>query len=290
MSSTDVISWQYPENPVFHYTSQWGLLGILKDKAIWATDISYLNDAAELDLAGELTRQQVEIAKTTATAEDGKLLEIIGSETAQSMHGGLQAIYICSFSSDGDLLSQWRGYCPPGNGFSLGFRLRDLQAICEKQGFRCAKCLYTEAEQIHIIDRFIGQALDRLRQIRDQTGLKSRGHWETAYNSVRSRFLQIAPVIKHGKFSEEQEWRLISEPISITADRTKYRQGRSTILPYLELKLAPTYDDLLRLYVHVVVGPTAHKGLALQAVQNLFTCMKLPRAGAESSVIPYRAW
>jgi hypothetical protein len=249
-----------------------------------------LNDAAELDLAGELTRREVERAKSTASAEDSKLLEVIGSETGLAMHGGYEAIYICSFSSDGDLLSQWRGYCPPGSGFSIGFRLRELQPIIEEQGFRCAKCLYTEAEQLPVIHRFIEQALIRLRQIRDETGLQSRGHWERAYNSVRSRFLQIAPVIKHSKFSEEQEWRLISEPISITADRTKYRQGRSTILPYLELKLATTYEHLLKLYVHVIVGPTAHKELAFDAVKNLLVCMKLPNSEAESSVIPYRAW
>ena len=32
---------------LYHYTTQKGLLGILKDKCIWATHIRYLNDTSE---------------------------------------------------------------------------------------------------------------------------------------------------------------------------------------------------------------------------------------------------
>jgi hypothetical protein len=33
----------------YHYTSQRGLLGIIKEKKIWATNIRYLNDEREFD-------------------------------------------------------------------------------------------------------------------------------------------------------------------------------------------------------------------------------------------------
>ena len=35
-------------------------------------------------------------------------------------------IFICSFSRNDDQLSQWRGYCPDGNGFCIGFNTKDL--------------------------------------------------------------------------------------------------------------------------------------------------------------------
>jgi len=36
-----------PEGLLYHYTNQKGLLGILKEKCIWATHLRYLNDMSE---------------------------------------------------------------------------------------------------------------------------------------------------------------------------------------------------------------------------------------------------
>jgi len=34
---------------VFHYTNQEGLLGIIEDKEIWASDAFFVNDSSELN-------------------------------------------------------------------------------------------------------------------------------------------------------------------------------------------------------------------------------------------------
>jgi len=36
---------------LYHYTTASGLLGILRDRRIWMTDIEFMNDAAELAYA-----------------------------------------------------------------------------------------------------------------------------------------------------------------------------------------------------------------------------------------------
>jgi hypothetical protein len=45
-AARSLISTSFP-GPVFHYTDQAGSLGIIQTKAIWATDLRYLNDSRE---------------------------------------------------------------------------------------------------------------------------------------------------------------------------------------------------------------------------------------------------
>ncbi len=40
-----------PDKPIYHYTSQEGLIGILRDRVLWATKIQYLSDSAEFSYA-----------------------------------------------------------------------------------------------------------------------------------------------------------------------------------------------------------------------------------------------
>jgi hypothetical protein len=61
-------------------------------------------------------------------------------------------IYVCSFSSNPDQLSQWRGYCPDGNGYSIGFEFNSkmIEHINKnKHGFDfdLVKCIYAEQDQ-----------------------------------------------------------------------------------------------------------------------------------------------
>jgi hypothetical protein len=40
-------------------------------------------------------------------------------------------VCVCSFSEKGDLLSQWRGYCPQGVGYSIGFDSAKLNELAK---------------------------------------------------------------------------------------------------------------------------------------------------------------
>jgi hypothetical protein len=46
-----------PTKPLCHYTSQRGLMGILTDRAMWATDANYLNDSQEVIYAVNLAQK-----------------------------------------------------------------------------------------------------------------------------------------------------------------------------------------------------------------------------------------
>src|SRR4029450_4455178 len=80
-------------------------------------------------------------------------------------------------------------------------------------------------------------------------------------------FAPLAPTIKHPAFHEEREWRLISAPIPFGDDQWRVRAGRSMLIPYVPIALAPT-DPYLPIR-DVVVGPTPHRELAIRAADIL---------------------
>jgi hypothetical protein len=68
--------------------------------------------------------------------------------------GGLaiKRAYVTCFTKQSSLLSQWRGYCPPHRGVSIGFQADDLRTEAEKQRFRLRECLYGPTRQSTIAE------------------------------------------------------------------------------------------------------------------------------------------
>ena len=55
-----------PEGLLYHYTTQHGLLGILKQKCIWATHIRYLNDTSEGNIVSRVILEEFSSRYNTA--------------------------------------------------------------------------------------------------------------------------------------------------------------------------------------------------------------------------------
>ena len=152
-----------PGRPIFHYTSQSGFLGILQDKALWASKIQFLNDSAEFQYTLDLIE-----ARMKAQDENPDLKEF--THFRENVIGWLRGsmkypnIFVVSFSERGDLLSQWRAYCPSGAGFSIGFTYDQLLPAIKKESpnARLVKCIYQLDEQVKIVDELISRALSHL--------------------------------------------------------------------------------------------------------------------------------
>ena len=59
-----------PNGPLYHYTSQEGLMGILSSGAIWATHVLCLNDYTEYVHALEITKTIVESRRSGAAGSN----------------------------------------------------------------------------------------------------------------------------------------------------------------------------------------------------------------------------
>lgn len=260
---------------VHHYTSQPGLLGIIRTKSLWASSILYLNDSAEWQYAIKVMQDQV--IPILEARPDARLKDYC--EQVLSFLTDLKKVdyFVGSFSEEPDLLSQWRAYSGEGVGFSIGFDFARLGELAVKQDFRLFRCKYDPVRQIEDINFIISKSKEKLRD----EGL------EKAIQYSVGALLLIGPALKDVSFREEKEWRLISKPIGPDA-HVLLRPGKSMLIPYSEFSL----DDEKKKtpITKVIVGPTPHMELSIASVRRLLVASGLDTVPVEPSAVPFRNW
>ena len=277
-----------PPKVLYHYTSQEGLIGVVTNHVLWATDIRYLNDSSEYTYGEDIVKRVISRRKKGARGDLKKLFEDF--DAAESMFSETR-YFVTSLTENGNLLSQWRGYTPNGNGFSLGFSVEKLQEILGKRGeFSLVRCVYHQAEQEELVNQAIDGAIEEWKQRDDPLPKVGNATPIRIYPPVTLRVVCsfIAPVFKSKTFSEEMEWRLVltqNDP-----SKLRFRSGQSMITPYLEINLLADPDRLESMPLsEVIIGPTPHPELAESAVQTLLRSQYF-RARISLSDIPFRSW
>jgi hypothetical protein len=118
---------QPPPSMVYHYTNDLGLRGILESGKIWVSDIFSLNDPSELSHGFSHSIDILKCKAADGPPETKTFLQLVEGFSTQ---GGIRAAghyFVCSFSSDGDDLGQWRAYADNGRGYSIGFDTKMLE-------------------------------------------------------------------------------------------------------------------------------------------------------------------
>jgi hypothetical protein len=133
----DIVSELLPRKPpdaLYHYTTQAGLIGIIRGSEIWATHTQYLNDRREYVHAVGLVRDAIN--DRLQSAKDAVIKSILGEMIGRVSHDlATINVCVCSLSEDGDSLSQWRAHCEPMAGYAIGFDSAFLIARGAKQQF-----------------------------------------------------------------------------------------------------------------------------------------------------------
>ena len=271
---------------VYHYTSHTGLLGIVKSGSIWATNIRYLNDARELDLAVDILREVLNYRRAFAAGWQLKVIRLLEQKwLARIFPDSTIYVFTCSFSEKGDLLSQWRGYAPPGAGYAVGFKPSLLRKAAGKQGFIFGRCIYDHETQFaaveEVVDNHLGLATG-------QPPIPAVGDWEDRLAFLLfTRFFARAPLIKDASFAEEREWRLIGSPITrfrYEFPPIEHRTSGSLIVTYVSVALGKS--DTIPLH-EIVVGPTPHSKLARNSLIQFLRSQKV-RVRVWRSAAPFR--
>ena len=188
-------------------------------------------------------------------------------------------LFVACFSEKPDLLSQWRAYCPNGNGYSIGFGYDQLTDQMNVQQFFLAPCIYDVIEQEKLIRELVDEAFKEALQ-------GAKPNIDTITDECIKKFLVVGPVLKHPTFSEEAEWRLVSKwPKYISDPQIKIRDGKSMLLPYFQFKLAEETGTLPT--PSIVVGPNPHMELAILSVKFLLGSFA---DVVQPTKIPFRGW
>lgn len=275
MNAIDRLRSQRPTTTLYHYTSAAGLLGIVESKSLWASGIHSLNDTSEYLYAGSIVR---EFAARSLTAEPDhpwrdsflELLEASDVILAQAM------VFVASLSEVGDKLSQWRGYCPIGGGFSIGFAPDLIHQLAARQEYDLVKCEYDLKEQTAICEELISEGCRRAReyQLKEDPNPKLRREPAGLWRGLYKPLMKFAPAIKNPSFVEEQEWRLIRGPFDGPDRTVRFRPGKYAPIPYREFALVNPLlnsSESSRLEIEeLIVGPNPDPEHAITAVEFLF--------------------
>lgn len=265
---------------LYHYTSQHGLLGILGSKSIWATNTQYLNDHTEFVHALSFASS---VASYFFDTDYWHSFSLMLRKAIGEIRG--DGVYVASLSEKPDLLSQWRGYCPGGNGYCIGFDQALLAEYCDEKGFRFEKCLYGHeeqqaevtgiitssmglfpsiprtVEQFHALD--LEQQAALMEELHERLSGDLQAQAKVALDVICESLIEFAPRFKNEGFHEEAEWRVIvNEP----STDIQFRPGPSYVIPYITMDLIEVKPNALR---QIIVGPNPNQSRALKAVELL---------------------
>ena len=272
-----------------HYTSQSGLLGIVGSETIWATNIKFLNDEYEFQHALDLIKSIIPTSNIKTGHRDldiyNKYVKDIEKQLRSLNDYGTESIFTLSFSEETDLLSQWRGYCPDNNGYCLILKVNDI--------FKNSKMIYNN---VHLVECIYDQKTKE-NQIKDTLNdfwlryiKKSEGkERKIIIEELSAKIMLLASYFKHTSFSEEKEHRIIIILDYAPDNDLKFREGRFSLIPYLELPSPKSCID------KICIGPTSNKNLSKRALEAfLDNKYELPVVMSNLEILhsktPYRPW
>ena len=240
---------------LYRYTSPGGLIQIVQSCKMFATNIRYLNDFSEYIFTHDLFYGR--LGQHIEDSDDPEVAAYLGHIRESVLDGNVDSasaldgnIYVVSFSANGDLLSQWRGYCPPDGGYSIGFSPADLRTAAEVKiglfpgSWRLVKCEYDGEGQFRLIDNAILNGVEAFHHVESESSNAVSKHLRGEEKGVPPELAdlkldlnnavgRLAPVLKHQAFAEEEEWRLVSTTIIDGDSSIQFREGDTSVVPFV---------------------------------------------------------
>ena len=287
-----------PPRHLYHYTSINGLEGILGKRSLWASQIHFLNDTQEfkysfdifekvlLELRKELPVGLIPALGPTPPPSNPKelLARFYSAMKDMLLEEFVSKTPICVFSlsEKGDLLSQWRGYCSPGGGYSIGFRTELLIQFLKTCNLYIEPCIYDEKKQEAIVKQVVSKT--------GQAFLESSTKDPTELQKIGEKYLlqffvelsRIASILKHPSFHEECEWRIITTPIQ--NKNMSFRVRKSMLIPYFSISLKGIYPFPID---EIIIGPAPEQRLPESSLRQFALQNKL-NISIKTSKTPYR--
>jgi hypothetical protein len=259
-----------PPGNLYHYTDLNGLSGIIENKSLWLTKLSYLNDKTELKIA--IDRFKTSVNKKLAEIDDTEKKEFLTSASNQLDSFERVNIGVASFCENQDLLSQWRSYGNNGSGVAIEFKADILKQKADSGLINLWRCLYTPAEHAVVINGLIEILLnsyDIIKEIRpnnDEVWEKSKKDLIGYFNTTFSR---VAPVIKDTHFYEEREWRLITAVTDSRNPNWCARVSNNRVSQYYNFDFNSIDNKPYKLIKGIIVGPSSNPDPISSAIMVL---------------------
>lgn len=276
-----------PPQRLYHYTSIDGLMGIIQGKSMFATNALFLNDYSELNYGKKLIFDALSKIKLSSDFQTKvyfgfaqKELDIVENVLHEMDTFPLDDLYISCFTTQADVLSQWRGY-GSNSGVRIGFNTELLADTFENAYL--ADVVYNRKSQISRIEDKVSIFLDFLcNKEADYYGSKNP---QSIAKAIAVLLLVSVRLFKDAAFREEKEHRLIYDPTNTEKELpVKFRNNGKFIVPYVELttkknKLLPITD--------IMVGPSSFSLKINAGIEKLLLTNGYKKVKVSISSIPF---
>lgn len=272
---------------LFHYTDVNAVKSIIENGKMWLTDSRFLNDSQEMHDGVERIIKFLEHQKKHFSHRH-ECLELAAGYLAQDLGLGpyfkseRRPVYVCSFSEQGDLLSQWRAY----GSYAVEFESDDIP-------LEIKPCVYDVDEKNAQASHEALAALEIVaNEMKNDDGLCGAPSFEAVANLV-----SLAATFKDSSFSEEQEVRLVlghdKDPMFDQRLKVIFRAKGGYLIPYVEQEIP------IKAIKAIHVGPMRDQDLAYTSMSafvqsrslasSIYTDSKQHCVEIIKSSIPYRA-
>ncbi len=204
---------------LYHYTTFEGLKGILKNRSIWFTHTSTLNDPLELKYGKNLILDILN--KEISKKHDPIINKLLNALVVQinSFDDVIYEAYVACFCESDNLLSQWRGYGHHGGGYNIGLEFTsDTKFYHVSDPFEdesyviLRKIIYHLDKQKELVSKYLSSILlnasHAINHYKNHGGLPDM--WENMAAIESSNILcDLLLSFKSSVFEEENEWGLI---------------------------------------------------------------------------------
>ena len=283
---------EQPQTTLYHYTSLSGVMGIVESGSLRATDIRFFNDAAEMKHTADLLRTAIALRGEESISNPRLLVQLQEWLSHRLTDGHM--LNVACFTANGNLLSQWRSYCPTTKGASLGFLPEKISSAGTNQSFQVGKCVYDAKTQQKLAQKIL-ETIEEVAQRRGENMDPSKrdpsNSFHDVFEEIEDDLLRVAALLKHPSFYEEQEWRTVSSVMTNYVEAPiEYREGPSMLVPFVKFHLPEAPDRRLDIE-HVFLGPTPNVTNSMTSLSRYLSKKGAsPRRGIQYCQIPYRAW
>ena len=173
---------------IYHYCDSNAFFAICINRKLWMNDLHSMDDFMELHWGYSIWEQS---ANTRIEKYGKEFLD----EIDEVIHfSGFQSLLLANcFSTDKDVLSQWRAYADDGKGYVIGFNAKELLGL----PIRALQVLYDKEQQI----KEATATIDALYQLKQEDS--------NEFKTFCNVFGYDLSAFKNPAFIEEKEIRLI---------------------------------------------------------------------------------
>lgn len=201
-------------NRIYYYCGLEAFVSIMENSSIRMCDILKSNDSAEIEYGRKLLRRYLKsicISFCNERNEDSEIKEFFSNIDyntliTETIDNNQLIYYSACFSSERDLLSQWRGYANDGKGVAVGFFTQDFINQNQHKNIRFGKIIYDEETQKECLKKCVW---DELNIIKKANGEIQYSSFENALKKAIYNALYEIAFFKNNAFKEESEWRLV---------------------------------------------------------------------------------